>query len=229
MTRIPVGLIGCGYWGPNLLRNFAACPRTEVAAICDANPARLEKVGRAYSNAKQVQSVDELLDLPIEAVAIATPVSSHFALGKRCLEAGKHVLIEKPLAATVQEARGLIDAAERAGRVLMVDHTYLFSPSVRKIKEVIENDGLGELHYVDSVRINLGLFQSDVNVIWDLAPHDLSIVDTILGQPARSISSWGCAHTGNGLEDVAYVNVDYGDQLMARSTSTGCRRSRSAR
>jgi predicted dehydrogenase len=215
MTRIPVGLIGCGYWGPNLLRNFNACPLTEVAAICDANPARLEKVGRGYPNAKLVQSVDELLDLPVEAVAIATPVSTHYPLGKRCLEAGKHVLIEKPLASTVQEARGLIDAAERAGRVLMVDHTYLFSPAVRKIKEIIDSDGLGELHYVDSVRINLGLFQSDVNVIWDLAPHDLSIVDTILGTPARSISSWGCAHTGNGHEDVAYVNVDYGDQLMA--------------
>jgi predicted dehydrogenase len=215
MTRIPVGLIGCGYWGPNLLRNFSACPLTEVAAICDANPARLEKVGRAYPAAKQVQSVDELLDLPVEAVAIATPVSTHYPLGKRCLEAGKHVMIEKPLAATVQEARGLIAAAERAGRVLMVDHTYLFSPAVRKIKEIIDHDGLGELHYVDSVRINLGLFQSDVNVIWDLAPHDLSIVDTILGTPARSISSWGCAHTANGHEDVAYVNVDYGDQLMA--------------
>jgi predicted dehydrogenase len=215
MTRIPVGIIGCGYWGPNLIRNFSACPLTEVVAICDANPARLEKVGRSYPGAKQVQSIDELLELPLQAVAIATPVFTHYSLGKRCLEAGMHVLIEKPLATTVQEARGLIDTAERAGRVLMVDHTYLFSPAVRKIKELIEHGCLGDLHYVDSVRINLGLFQHDVNVIWDLAPHDFSIVDAVLGQPARSISAWGCAHTDNGLENLAYVNVDYGDRLMA--------------
>jgi predicted dehydrogenase len=215
MSRIPVGIIGCGYWGPNLIRNFAACPLTEVVAVCDANPARLETIGRTFGHIKLVASLDELLDLPLKAVAIATPVSTHYPLAKRCLDAGLHVLIEKPLAATVQEAKSLIDAAERAGRVLMVDHTYLFSPSVRKIKTLMEEGSLGDLHYVDSVRINLGLFQHDVNVIWDLAPHDLAIVDQVVGQPARSISAWGCAHTDNGLEDIAYVNVDYGDRLMA--------------
>src|SRR5439155_15803471 len=138
-----------------------------------------------------------------------------FALAKRCLEAGLHVFVEKPLAATTAEARELIAIAERHGRVLMVDHTYLFTNAVRRIKEVVESGELGELYYVDSVRINLGLFQHDVNVIWDLAPHDLSIVDHILPADARSISAWGCSHANPDTEDIAYVNVDYGDQLLA--------------
>ena len=124
-------------------------------------------------------------------------------------------MVEKPLAATVKEAQALVDIADRAGKVLMVDHTYLFSGAVRKIREIVDSGELGDLYYVDSVRINLGLFQHDVNVIWDLAPHDLSIVDHILGGDARSISAWGCAHADPDIEDIAYVNVDYGDRLMA--------------
>jgi predicted dehydrogenase len=146
---------------------------------------------------------------------VATPVSTHFPLAQRCLEAGLHVLVEKPLAGNVQEGEQLVELAARKGRVLMVDHTYLFSNAVRRIKELIDGDELGELYYVDSVRINLGLFQNDVNVIWDLAPHDLSIVDHALGGHARSISAWGCAHARHGQEDTAYVNVDYGDHLLA--------------
>ncbi|HEY7116350.1 MAG TPA: Gfo/Idh/MocA family oxidoreductase, partial [Tepidisphaeraceae bacterium] len=148
-------------------------------------------------------------------VAIATPVSTHFPLAKRCLEAGLHVLVEKPLAGTVQEAEALVALAEKHKRILMVDHTYLFNNNVRMIKKVVDDGELGELYYVDSIRINLGLFQKDVNVIWDLAPHDLSIVDHVVAQEARSISAWGCAHTDSGIEDMAYVNVDYGDQMMA--------------
>jgi predicted dehydrogenase len=215
MNKLPVGIIGCGYWGPNLIRNFTQCPHTEVVAVCDANPARLDAVKRTYSHLKTVTSVDQLLEEPIQAVAIATPVSTHYPLGVRCLEAGLHVLIEKPLAGNVKEAQALVELADRRQRILMVDHTYLFNPSVRRIKELVENDELGELYYVDSVRINLGLFQHDINVIWDLAPHDLSIVEHVLGLEARSISSWGCAHADPNIEDIAYVNVDYGDQLMA--------------
>ena len=215
MKKISVGVIGCGYWGPNLIRNFASCPMTEVTAVCDASPARLEAVGKTYGHLKLVTSLDQLLELPLDAVAIATPVSTHYALATRCLEAGLHVLVEKPLAASVNEALALTTLAARAGRVLMVDHTYLFSPAVRRIKELVEGGELGELYYVDSVRINLGLFQHDVNVIWDLAPHDLSIVAHVLGQDARSISAWGCGHADPEIEDIAYVNVDYGDRLLA--------------
>jgi predicted dehydrogenase len=216
MTDIlSVGIIGCGYWGPNLIRNFSACPLTEITAVCDANPARLEAVGRTHGGLRLFSSVDQLLEQPLDAVAIATPVSTHFPLAQRCLEAGMHVLVEKPLAATAREAQALIDLAARRDRILMVDHTYLFSNAVRRIKELIEHDELGELYYIDSVRINLGLFQHDINVIWDLAPHDLSIVDHVLGYEARSISAWGCAHTDPGIEDVAYVNVDYGERMLA--------------
>jgi predicted dehydrogenase len=215
MSRIRVGVIGCGYWGPNLIRNFAGCPLTELAAACDASPRRLEAVGRTNPHLRLVGSVDELLELPLDAVAIATPVSTHYPLAKRCLEAGLHVLVEKPLAANVREANSLVDLASRLGRALMVDHTYLFSNPVRRIKQLVDGGELGDLYYVDSVRINLGLFQHDVNVIWDLAPHDLSIVDYVLGGEPRSISAWGCGHADPGIEDIAYVNVDYGDCLQA--------------
>lgn len=215
MSKLRVGVLGCGYWGPNLIRNFAGCPLTELVAACDASPTRLEAVRRAHPQLTTVGSLDELMDLSLDAVAIATPVSTHFELASRCLEAGLHVLVEKPLASSSGEARALVDRATSLGKVLMVDHTYLFHGAVRRIKQLVDHGELGEIYYVDSVRINLGLFQSDINVVWDLAPHDLSIIDYVLGAPARSISAWGCAHTGSEIEDVAYVNVDFDDRLMA--------------
>lgn len=215
MDRVRIGLIGYGYWGPNLIRNFSTCPRTEMVAVCDAKPERRAAVGRTHPGLATVASVDELLELEIDAVAIATPVSTHFPLAMQCLEAGKDVLVEKPLTGTLREAQLLTERAARLGRILMVDHTYLFSNPIRRMKQLVESGELGDLHYVDSVRINLGLFQNDVNVIWDLAPHDLSIVEYLLGTPARSISAWGCAHANPEIEDIAYVNVDYGERLMA--------------
>ena len=191
------------------------CPLTEVAAVCDTSPARLEAIGRTYGHLHLVDSLDRLLELPLDAVAIATPVSTHYSLASRCLEAGLHVLVEKPLTATVWEAEALIDLAERHDRVLMVDHTYLFNNAVRRIKELVESGELGDLYYIDSIRINLGLFQHDINVVWDLAPHDLSIVDYVLGCEARSISAWGCAHADRDVEDIAYVNVDFGERMLA--------------
>ena len=217
MSKMPVAIIGAGYWGPNLIRNFNSCPLTEVVAVCDTNPTRLEAMGRSLPNARMVHGLGELLEgspLP-EAVAIATPVSTHFSLAKKCLEAGLHVMMEKPLAASTHEAATLVKLAEKQGRVLMVDHTYLFSNAVRLIKKIVSAGDLGELYYIDSVRINLGLFQRDINVIWDLAPHDLSIVDYVLESEARSISAWGCSHANEDIEDIAYVNVDYGDRMMA--------------
>jgi predicted dehydrogenase len=184
-----------------------------VAGIHDANLNRLEEIRRTYPHLPVAASFEQFLDLPLEAVAIATPVSSHHALATRCLERGLHVLVEKPLAATVHEAQKLTDLGARQGRILMVDHTYLFSSAVRCIKALVDEGELGDLYYIDSVRINLGLFQRDINVVWDLAPHDLSIVDHVLETEARSISAWGCAHADPDLEDIAYVNVDYGDRL----------------
>ena len=215
MSRIPVGVIGCGYWGPNLVRNFSACPLTEVVGRLRRQPVRLERVGRTFGHLKLVASLRR-------APATAPGGGGHrhagqhaLPLAQRCLEAGLHVLVEKPLAATVPGGRGLVDLAERRGRVLMVDHTYLFSNPVRRIKELVDGGELGDLYYVDSIRINLGLFQHDVNVVWDLAPHDLSIVDHVLGCEARSISAWGCAHADSNIEDMAYVNVDFGERMMA--------------
>jgi len=215
MDPVRVGVIGYGYWGPNLVRNFSTCPLTTVGAVCDASPARRAAVTAAYPGVPTVGTVDELLDLPLDAVAIATPVATHFPLVARCLEAGRDVLVEKPLAATVAEAVALADRAERLGRILMVDHTYVFSNAVRRMKQLIDTGELGDLYYLDSVRINLGLFQNDINVIWDLAPHDLSIIDYVLGLRPRSISAWGCSHADPLIEDIAYVNVDYGDRMMA--------------
>jgi predicted dehydrogenase len=214
--RLAVAVIGCGYWGPNLVRNFAACPLTAVGAVCDQDPQRTEKVATLAPQARRYRDAREALDDPaVEAVAIATPVATHARLAALALEAGKHVLVEKPLATSVREAEHLVLLAKAAGRVLMVDHIFVYSPAVRKIKELINAGELGEIYYIDSVRINLGLFQSDVNVIWDLAPHDLSIVDHLLGRPPRSVAAMGSSHTGGELEDVAYLNLDFGDNLLA--------------
>jgi predicted dehydrogenase len=215
MDSISVGIIGCGYWGPNLIRNFMSCHLTEVVAVCDPNLARLESIGTSYPSLKRVGSIDELLGLRLDAVAIATPVSTHYPLAKRCLDEGLHVLVEKPLASSESEAIALNELAAQRRRVLMVDHTYLFSNAVRRIKEIVDSGDLGDLYYVDSVRINLGLFQHDINVVWDLAPHDLSIVDYVLGRVPRSISACGCSHANPNLEDMAYINVDYDDRLLA--------------
>jgi len=217
MSKLRVGVIGCGYWGPNLIRNFNYCSLTELVAVCDRDERRLESVGRNYNSVKLTRSVEELLQHDLDAVAIATPVSTHFPLASQCLDAGLHVLVEKPFAATVDEAERLVAKARQADRVIMVDHTYLYGNPVRRIKEIVDSGELGELYYIDSVRINLGLFQHDVNVIWDLAPHDLSIIDYIIGEQARSVSAWGCAHGNADVENIAYLNLDFGDRLLANA------------
>lgn len=212
---IPVAVVGCGYWGPNLIRNFSACPATRIEAICDKDAERLRKIHPLYPQAEIVTDFREILADPrVEALSIATPVGSHFALASAALKAGKHVLIEKPLAATTREAETLIELAERAGRVLMVDHTYIYSAPVIKMKQLIDEGHLGDIYYIDGVRINLGLFQHDVNVLWDLAPHDLSIIDYLLGRMPRTVAATGTCHTGGEIEDVAYLNLDFGSNLL---------------
>jgi predicted dehydrogenase len=216
--EIGVAVVGAGYWGPNLIRNFWTCPGTRVVAVCDTDPARLNSVLANYPSVAPVASVDELLQRgDVEAVAIATPIGTHASLALAAIRAGKHLLVEKPLAASVRDAEEVVEAAHKAGVVLMIDHTFIYSPSVRKIKEVVSSEDFGDLNYVDSVRINLGLFQHDVNVVWDLAPHDLSIMDYLINRLPRSLAAFGASHTGdrNGIEDVAYLNLDFGDGLLA--------------
>jgi predicted dehydrogenase len=215
-ATLGVAVIGCGYWGPNLIRNFMGCDRTRMVAVCDQNPARLAHVARTYPDLKLRQELDEVLEDPaVNAVAIATPVSTHADLALAALNAGKHVLVEKPMAATVHEAEAIVRRAREQGLSLMVDHVFIYSPPVRKIKQIIDAGELGEIYYIDSVRINLGLIQKDVNVLWDLAPHDLSIVDYFLNQLPRSLSATGTCHTGGREEDVAYLNLDFGKNLIA--------------
>lgn len=211
-----LAVIGLGYWGPNLVRNFHAVLADDLRACCDANPARVSAIQRQYPGLRGVQDVDAVLgDDEIDAVAIATPVDTHYPLAKAALEAGKSVLVEKPLTSNVAHAEELVELARRRGRVLMVDHVFVFSPPVRKMKELVAGGELGELLFIDSVRINLGLFQRDVNVVWDLAPHDLSIVDYLVGRAPKSVAAFGSVHTSNGYEDVAYLNLDFGDGLIA--------------
>jgi predicted dehydrogenase len=213
-----VAVVGAGYWGPNLIRNFATSPRTRLVAVCDRDPMRLERVKAQYPAIDVTADLGSLLARnDVDAVAIATPVHTHAPLGLAALRAGKHVLLEKPLAASVAQAEELVTEARQRGLVLMTDHTFIFSPAVRKLKALIDADELGDIYYVDSVRINLGIFQHDVNVLWDLAPHDLSIVDYLLGRTPRSVSAFGACHTdpSRQTEDIAYMSLDFEDGLLA--------------
>jgi predicted dehydrogenase len=186
--------------------------------VCDKDPARLAKVLAPYPGVEGVADADALLQrADIDAVAIATPVHTHAPLGLAALRAGKHVLIEKPMASSVRDGEELVRAAAAAERVLMVDHTFIYGGPVRKMKELLSAGELGDLYYVDSVRINLGLFQHDINVVWDLAPHDLSIMDYLIGRLPRSLSAYGACHADSNseIEDVAYLNLDFGGGLLA--------------
>jgi predicted dehydrogenase len=212
-------VIGYGYWGPNLVRNFAAGPRTKVACIAEQNAHRRHVAQTAFPYIKIVDDAASLFaDPEIDAVAIATPIFTHHGLAKRALEAGKHVLVEKPLTPSVAEADELAALAAAKGRVLMCDHTFVYTGAVRKIRELVASGELGRILYFDSVRINLGLFQPDFNVIWDLAPHDLTIMDYVLSQTlgtqARWVSAIGASHYGRH-ENLAYVTVGFDNELIA--------------
>jgi predicted dehydrogenase len=215
-SSVHVAVVGCGYWGQNLIRNFANCPGCELVTLCDQDPACFRRVKCLAPQAAFTVDFDDVLaDSAVQAIAIATPVAMHAPLTAAALRAGKHVLVEKPLAMSEREAEELVRLADRWNRILMVDHTFIYSTPVAKIKELVDAGELGEIYYLDSVRINLGVFQNDVNVIWDLAPHDLSIVEYLLGRLPRSVAASGTCHTGSDLEDVAYLNLDFGGGVMA--------------
>jgi predicted dehydrogenase len=213
---INVGIIGYGYWGPNLLRNFAAQQDCKIVCVSDGRKERLDMVSKAYPLINTFLSSTELLmDTTIDAVVIATPVYTHFELAKKALSNCKHVLLEKPMASSVKEAEELIDLAEKKGLTLMVDHTFLYTGAVQKIKQIIKEGMIGALSYFDSVRINLGLFQPDVNVLWDLAPHDISILEYLVGEKAFSVNATGISHTKNYIENIAYMTVNYQHNFIA--------------
>jgi len=210
-----IAVIGLGYWGPNLVRNFLSGTGVTGIICCDLIPARLERVKQQFPMVETSLSYDEVLARSdVAAVVLATPVSTHFPLGMKALQNGKHLLVEKPLTLTTREAVDLHEFAEQAKLVLMVDHTFVYTSAVRKIKEYIDRGEIGDILYFDSVRVNLGLFQHDTNVVWDLAPHDLSIMEYLLGQDPISVSAVGVNHF-NGHEDVAYITVNFQKNLIA--------------
>ena len=212
---IRIGVIGYGYWGPNLVRNCFEAAGAQVACVSDLRADRLERVSNRYPTIKTTQDFRELIDDPsIDAVAIATPVSTHYDLALRALQAGKHVLVEKPLASNTDQVQRLIDLAQKRNRVLMVDHTFVYTGSVRKIRELVDSGNLGEIYYYDSVRVNLGLFQHDVNVLWDLAVHDLAIMDYVLPFRPCAVSATGLSHVPGGTENIAYLTLFFeGSQI----------------
>jgi len=211
-----MGIIGYGYWGPNLVRNFNTANGSAVVMVCDMNAQSLKKVQKTYPQVRVTTDVNELIKDPeIDAVAIATPVFTHSALAKQVLEEGKSVFIEKPFTHTVAEAEELIELAEKKKLKIMVDHTFLYTGAVKKIKQLVEDGILGDLYYFDSVRVNLGLFQHDVNVVWDLAPHDIAIMDYVIGERPQAVVATGAGHFGRGLEDIAYLTFYYRQNVIA--------------
>ncbi len=213
---INIGVIGVGYWGPNIIRNLMANKRFKVSRSADLRQERLDYIAALYPTIKSSTDYREIIKDPsIDAVAICTPVFTHYEIAHAALQAGKHILIEKPMTSTSAEAQKLLELAEKKKLKILVDHTFLFTGAVRKIKEIVNSGELGDIYYFDSVRVNLGLFQHDINVVWDLAPHDISIMDHVINRKAVSITATGADHLGNGLEDVAYVNVFYPDNIIA--------------
>jgi len=213
---IGIGVVGYGYWGPNLVRNFAEVPDAQVIAVSDLRSDRLALVRKRHPTAETSTDYGDLLaNRRVDAIAIATPVSTHFEFAMQALRAGKHVLIEKPLAATSAEALQLIEEAARRHLVLMVDHTFVYTSAVRKIQELVASNALGQIYYYDSVRVNLGLFQPDINVIWDLAVHDLSIMDYVLPARPCAVSATGMSHVSGKPENIAFLTLFFDGQLIA--------------
>ena len=213
---IGVGVVGYGYWGPNLVRNFAHIEGAQVIAICDKDAARLAMSKRFHPSAVTTQEFQDLLkDSRIDAIAIATPVGTHYELALAALRAGKHVLVEKPLAQTSEQVRRLIEEAERRQLILMVDHTFLYTPAVQKIRELIGKEVLGDIYYYNGMRASLGLFQSDVNVIWDLAVHDISIIQHILNEEPVAVSATGATHVAGTPENMAHIALFFQSSCIA--------------
>ena len=214
-NNVNVGVLGYGYWGPNLVRNFINVG-ANVKCIADLSSERLSIAKNLYPAINTTTNIDDVFnDKSIDAVVIALPVSVHYEMAKKALNAGKHVLVEKPMTDSVDTSAELIDLAQKNNKVLMCDHTFLYTGAVKKIYQMIQDKHLGSLQYFDSIRINLGLFQNDVNVIWDLAPHDISILSFLSGIEPYSVSATGHSHTNNNIENLAYVTMFYQSEFIA--------------
>ncbi len=214
---IKIGVVGVGYWGPKLVRNFSEIPGVEVAWICDLDAERLAHMRSLYPGVCTTRSYREMLASDVDAICVTTPVRTHCALATAALQAGKHVMVEKPLAASAVEAEEIVAEAERRGRIVMVGHTFIYNPAVTAMKQIIESGELGEIYYIDGTRVNLGLFQPDINVAWDLAPHDISILLHVLGKDPIYASARGGAYVqrARGIHDVAYLSFQFPDGILA--------------
>jgi predicted dehydrogenase len=209
-TAINVGVVGCGYWGPNLIRNFRALPDCNMKTMCDVSEDRLRHLRTLYPEIEGETKFERMLsNSGLDAVVIATSVKYHYPMAKQALLAGKHTLIEKPLASSTEHCEELISIAKKKGLTLMVGHTFLYSPAVRRIKEIVDSGDIGEIRYICARRLNLGLFQKDINVAWDLAPHDISVILHILGDEPLSINCRGTAHVTPGIEDVTAMSLHF--------------------
>lgn len=215
-NRIRIGVVGCGYWGPNLLRNFRGLSDCDVKVICDLDVKRLNHMRSLYPGLETSTNFDEMVAREdIDAVIIATSVHTHYPMAKKALLAGKHTFIEKPMARSVAECEELVQLSERLGLTLMVGHTFLYSAPVRRIREIIENGDIGEIRYISARRLNLGLFQKDINVAWDLAPHDISVILYILGELPQSVNCRGNSHVTRGIEDVTTMCLNFRRRIFA--------------
>ncbi|MCB9252299.1 MAG: Gfo/Idh/MocA family oxidoreductase [Flavobacteriales bacterium] len=213
---LKIGIIGYGYWGPNLVRNFMAQPNGKVTMVADTRSERLDLVTKNYPTIKTTKNAEDLFGSEdVDAVVIATQVFSHYELALKALNSGKHVLIEKPMTSTSAECKSLIKIADEKGLKLMVDHTFLYTGAVQKLKQLIDEGSIGKIKYFDSTRINLGLFQPDINVLWDLAPHDISILNYLVDEIPYSVNATGVSHTYNEIENIAYLTVNYKSGFIA--------------
>jgi len=218
---INVAVIGCGYWGPNLLRNLMSLPDCNVKYVCDLSDERLIHMKNLYNELEITSNISDVMNNDeINAVIIATPVRTHFALAMESLQKGKHTFIEKPLASSTDECLLLIDEAKKNNLTLMVGHTFIYTPPVRKMKDIIESGEIGDIIYISSRRLNLGLFQKDINVAWDLAPHDLSIILYILGEDPKTVSCQGKAHINPDIEDVTNITLTFNSRGFATIQSS---------
>ena len=216
MAKVTVGLIGHGYWGPNLLRNYTELGTADPKWVCDVSQDRLDRAVTRYPSLRSTPRVEDVLDDPeVDAVLIATPISSHHELAMKALRAGKHVFVEKPLATSVAECDEMCALADERGLVLMVGHTFVYSPPVRTVKRILDSGELGEVYFITCSRVNLGLHQKDVSVVWDLAPHDLSILEYWLGEAPLSVQAMGRSCINNGIPDVAFLSVRYASGVIA--------------
>ncbi len=215
MSRIRVGIIGCGYWGPNLIRNFADLPTSEVVIVADLKMDRLNKIKANYPQMMVTEDYCDLFEQKLDAVVVATPPATHYAITRDCMQHGLHALVEKPLTLSSADAEDLVQLANSKNLVLMVGHTFEYNAAVHALKDLIDKGELGQIYYLDSARLNLGLFSNQLNVIWDLAPHDISILLYLLGKLPVGVSAHGTECVFKGIHDVAYINMHFPDNVMA--------------